>query len=247
MKDMIVIPDIHGRDFWKEAVNGHEDEEIIFLGDYVDPYCYFEDVNPWDGLKSLREVIDFKKQHPGNVTLLLGNHDLSYVSDYLAKCRHDYDNDEVIHHVILDNLSLFSIAHQKLIAGRRYIFTHAGIIPYWLLSDELLSETVTAGHEVETLNNLFRSGRLYPSLGCISATRGGDQLFGSCVWADVSEHLVCESFPDLSLGAEVYQVFGHTLQTSGKPIITPHFACLDCRKAFTIDPEGQITEFPLPH
>ena len=34
---MIIIPDIHGRDFWKE-VTAIEDEEFVFLGDYVDPY-----------------------------------------------------------------------------------------------------------------------------------------------------------------------------------------------------------------
>ena len=27
---MIIIPDIHGRSFWKDAVKGHENEKIIF-------------------------------------------------------------------------------------------------------------------------------------------------------------------------------------------------------------------------
>ena len=34
---MIIIPDVHGRVFWKEIVKNSEDK-IIFLGDYVDPY-----------------------------------------------------------------------------------------------------------------------------------------------------------------------------------------------------------------
>ena len=35
-KEILVIPDIHGRIFWKDATKF--DGEIIFLGDYVDPY-----------------------------------------------------------------------------------------------------------------------------------------------------------------------------------------------------------------
>ena len=38
MEDWIVIPDVHGRDFWRSAVRGREKEKIIFLGDYVHPY-----------------------------------------------------------------------------------------------------------------------------------------------------------------------------------------------------------------
>ena len=40
---VLVIPDVHGRKFWKEAINKfskdiYPDLNIIFLGDYVDPY-----------------------------------------------------------------------------------------------------------------------------------------------------------------------------------------------------------------
>lgn len=75
---MIIIPDIHGRTFWKYAVKGRETEEIVFLGDYVDPYTELEGIEPSKGLVALKEVIEFKKHHPENVTLLLGNHDLCY-------------------------------------------------------------------------------------------------------------------------------------------------------------------------
>ena len=48
---MIIIPDIHGRSFWKDAVKGRENEKIIFLGDYTDPYSY-EGIEFWEGLQS---------------------------------------------------------------------------------------------------------------------------------------------------------------------------------------------------
>ena len=36
---MIVIPDIHGRAFWRRAaMETAGKEHIVFLGDYLDPY-----------------------------------------------------------------------------------------------------------------------------------------------------------------------------------------------------------------
>ena len=37
MPKLIIIPDIHGRPFWRRAVEEYPGEEFIFLGDYLDP------------------------------------------------------------------------------------------------------------------------------------------------------------------------------------------------------------------
>lgn len=37
MNKVLVIPDVHGRDFWQEPCTKW-DGQIIFLGDYHDPY-----------------------------------------------------------------------------------------------------------------------------------------------------------------------------------------------------------------
>ena len=36
----LIIPDVHGRSFWKKAIKKHFDEcdHVVFLGDYIDPY-----------------------------------------------------------------------------------------------------------------------------------------------------------------------------------------------------------------
>jgi len=36
---VIIIPDVHGRPFWREVLTNKEDT-IVFLGDYSDPYEY---------------------------------------------------------------------------------------------------------------------------------------------------------------------------------------------------------------
>lgn len=72
---MLIIPDCHGRNFWKKAVEENIDkvDKVIFLGDYLDPY-------PWEGItrkeaiSNFQEVIEFKRGSPEKVTLLLGNH-----------------------------------------------------------------------------------------------------------------------------------------------------------------------------
>lgn len=35
---VIVIPDVHGRSFWKNAIEKHPETPIVFLGDYLNPY-----------------------------------------------------------------------------------------------------------------------------------------------------------------------------------------------------------------
>ena len=51
---MIIIPDIHGRTFWKQAIQGKETEDIVFLGDYLDPYSD-EGISGADALLNFRE------------------------------------------------------------------------------------------------------------------------------------------------------------------------------------------------
>lgn len=232
---MIIIPDIHGRAFWQKAVEGREAEKIIFLGDYTDPYPY-ECIDYWEGLHSLRRVIEFKKRYSDNVVLLLGNHDLSYISNHLPKCRHDYENHDEIKSLIEDNLCLFDIAHEETVRERRIVFSHAGIHPDWLKNHEMTLGKIECGDEVKHLNRLFHDGLLYEALGDVSWHRGGTSKIGSCVWADLNEfiHFKPKHLPGC------FQVVGHSQRS--EPKITEHIACLDCRSAFTLDDNFNFTQ-----
>jgi predicted phosphodiesterase len=52
----LIIPDVHGRTFWKKAIEKHKDEvnKIIFLGDYLDPY-------PWEGITRKEAIRNFQE------------------------------------------------------------------------------------------------------------------------------------------------------------------------------------------
>lgn len=69
---ILIMPDIHGRTFWKEGVSSGEYDKIIFLGDYIDPYSW-EGISKNDAISNFEEIIDYAKAHD-NVVLLLGNH-----------------------------------------------------------------------------------------------------------------------------------------------------------------------------
>ena len=77
---ILILPDIHGRDFYTDALKEAFELgiDIVCLGDYLDPYPY--DELHKDGVsKPLKELLAIKKEHPHKVHLLIGNHDSSYM------------------------------------------------------------------------------------------------------------------------------------------------------------------------
>ena len=91
MKRLIIIPDVHGRDFWRKAVSENPDGEFVFLGDYLDPYD-FEDIVEDEDFHGLEDIIRFKEEHPDCRLILVsldpisrksGDTELIYVLDFL--------------------------------------------------------------------------------------------------------------------------------------------------------------------
>ena len=89
--DILVIPDLHGRPFWREAALGADGRHIVFLGDYADPFPD-EGLSPEQALAELEAVISLKREHPDKTSLLLGNHDLQYLWPDFPKTRFDERN-----------------------------------------------------------------------------------------------------------------------------------------------------------
>ena len=73
---VLIIPDVHGRDFWAEPVMANLDKEIIFLGDYLDPYPQ-EGISKERAIEVFDEILGLAREHK-NITLLIGNHDGGY-------------------------------------------------------------------------------------------------------------------------------------------------------------------------
>lgn len=227
MKDVLILPDIHGRTFWKDAVNHvAEDEHIIFLGDYLDPYPH-ERIEPEEAWDNFLEIIEYADKHANQVTMLLGNHDMHYVSYLYQKwglsSRFNTWLENDFHQLFNDNLSKFCMSWECTWKNQRVLFTHAGVSEGWYKANQSIIGELT----VEHLNQLLYTDEGIMALAQIGYERGGNHRYGSMVWADVDEMDYRSIFPN------TYQIFGHSQQRRS-PIITSHWACLDCRMAFRL-------------
>lgn len=239
-KEIIVIPDVHGRDFWQEAIpDDIENYIIVFLGDYLDPY-EDEDVDWWGMWERFDAIINLKRQHPENVILLLGNHDLHYVwrESIPRGDRYNIYQQQRIADRIVENWDLFQIAYETTLSDKKFLFTHAGVSRFWLQCYPHLfpiPDAVTA----ETLNHLLADNYDFMrALGDISPARGGSAYTGSPIWADEAEM----SYPPAWFGNYV-QVFGHTMGGCVRNFFDRAY-CVDCRNAIRISEEClvQITD-----
>ena len=214
---LLLIPDVHGRDFWIEPCK-HIDEfdKVIFLGDYHDPYTF--QVSPDTSRHRLKEqLVPFVEEHKDKVVCLRGNHDYSYLTEPFADRFDYYHKDEI--KALLERMNPILGCQ---IDG--YLFTHSGVLPAWLEANNL------------TLDDVLNDNVPLKALMQVSPRRGGWDKCGSCVWGDVGEYHQSVKIPEL------YQIFGHTQLEN--EIITNEWACLDARKAFTLDTETkELTAF----
>lgn len=261
IKQLIIFPDIHGRSFWKDVVTEYKDNPdygFIFLGDYFDPYG-FEGIGEDDAIANWKELDNELKDHPRTIWLL-GNHDWHYMPELRRcyGCRRSYFNFDYISNIFKNELGTrFNIAYERIINGKRYIFSHAGITPGWAKSVQMFYTKRTVEKNVwqntysaEFINNeLMLTPKNRWMLWMISSERGGEDLDGSCIWADVYEHIdnigmhnVLNSISDMP----IYQIFGHSYSYPDldEYYMNEYFAMLDCKKPFMLNCEtGELSVY----
>lgn len=249
---ILVVPDVHGRTFWKEPVYNHIDDvdQIVFLGDYLDPYRDEGEEYTQEGVyENFMEIIRLKHDQPDKVVLLKGNHDQHYSSrrfyESARGSRCDKLNWEKYHRLFNQNMDLFQLAYLEIVNGIPYVFTHAGLTVYWLnkvnsqiwrLSDRDIS--IANQDVIDRINQLDDDGLGQEMLSVIGKSRSlfGGEKTGSVLWADIDEHPML--YPPKVYGMnQVFQVFGHTRLdvTMTDMIITDHIAMIDSQQCFLID------------
>ncbi len=248
-KKILVIPDVHGRIFWKEPVKKYMDavDRGVFLGDYLDPY-EDEDGLADDIYQNLMEIINLKLDNRGKVVLLKGNHDQHYYSkmyrDLAAGSRMDEQNWDKYHEVFGDYRSLFQFAHMEIVNGITYVFTHAGLTLYWLHKVntnmwQLPDNEVSVADEniIGRINQLDYKPMGQEMLSVVGRNRSwfGEKT-GSVLWADIEEHSISDAPNAYGLN-KVFQVFGHTRLDGERTdmIEFENLAMIDSQKCFLID------------
>lgn len=203
----ITVPDLHGKDVWKD-INPEEYDKIIFLGDYMDAaYKSINDVSFGDALNdrvmvdavagkthaeilyNLNEIIEFKKKYPDKVELLVGNHDMPYILYLRNKslynkvmCTgHRYTMAPQAAVLFNDNFHHFNVMYQL----GNVVWSHAGLTQG--AYDSYFKSRINDRFEilVDEMNKLFIFNDL--DLHIVSQLRGGYYKYGSITWADRRE------------------------------------------------------------
>lgn len=229
-KKIIIIPDVHCRTFWKDAIK-EDFDKIIFLGDYVDPYP--NEFLTYDSLQCLNEIIQFKKDNYDKCTLLIGNHDAHYIwEQYPVSTRKNLSLSKEYHNLFINNLDLFKLIE----VYEDIVYSHAGFTQSFIdtcanlfeLPDDEISYTkdVIEIFRDTSLENVYGTA-MFDAIEQIGYIRGGSYSTGGILWGDVREMLIYSP-------KEIFQIFGHT-QLAHDPIILDNAVCLDCRNYFTLE------------
>ncbi|MBO7211611.1 MAG: metallophosphoesterase [Methanobrevibacter sp.] len=248
-----VIPDTHGRSFWKQVKDIIDSvDHIVFLGDYVDPYGY-EGITGADALENFKEIIEFKKANPEKVTLLLGNHDGQYMGWSHTYARYDQARAKEIKETFNENFDLFKITHRI----NNVLFTHAGVSQTWLEQNKF---EFTAENIVEKLTEMFKTWKenytesahscrtefdfdANPKFAEIGWSRGGFAASGGPTWAHVTDVTRNPAYVD-----ELIQIFGHSqMQDDGMVYHKDNCYMCDSRMMFIWDDELQSLKVYEPN
>lgn len=246
-KKFLIIPDVHGRDFWKEPVKRaleDKETEIVFLGDYLDPYPHEwenTDIDPQvKALEDFKKIIQLKKDNPNRITLLLGNHDCTYaISRDICDCRRDKFNHVEIANLFKNNRDLFQLAKEVEVSGIHIIFSHAGIQKGWVervFGDEMNEDGFNIVNELNKAWETDHYGILN-ALGIYDSFRGwGGQPYGSPIWSDIRSWVNIKAEDTYGLN-----IVGHTM--CSKVISLKTIIDIDCQKAFILTENGDLKEY----
>lgn len=202
---IIVVPDIHGENFWTEIKNYNlsEVKKIIFLGDYFDSFTKNYD----EQMQNFKDIVNFKEANPDKVELLIGNHDIHYIT--FNGCSgfseiFKYQIKSLLSPLIQDGIiKVFHIENNVL-------YSHAGLTKTFLenVVEDFDIKSKNFTDLIDKLNDLLK---VYPSAFEFQKSRKmseypnvyGDNIWQSPLW--IRPYSLCAD------AIEGYmQVVGHT-------------------------------------
>lgn len=228
--ECIIFPDLHGRDFWKDAFKndcGWDSQTYIFLGDYFDPYRD-ESITPGAAIRNWYELTqELKKHSEKEIIYIMGNHDAHYLNAifrrYARGIRFSKRYCSAIRHQLLP-MDL-KIAFDMKFNDKKVLFTHAGITYPWYKAYQNIIGPLSA----DNLNKLTENDEGWLALSDVSFYRGGCQPYGSPVWAD-REELTEENLKDIDYD---FQIVGHNQLNDDKAVFG-NVIDLDCHHPFVL-------------
>lgn len=203
---IIAIGDIHGRTSWTHVYD--EDlnsiDRIIFIGDYFDTH---HDITQEEQIINFKNIIEFKKEYPDKVVLLIGNHDFHYMGDFSMTysgfdATRAFDIRELLNSALKEGL--IQASHFEKTDAIGVLFTHAGVTETWANNN-------IENWEIESISDKINDLFLYQPKR-FEFTPGdhydpyGNEACQTPIWVR-PESLIMDGLSD-----EILQVVGHTQQ-----------------------------------
>lgn len=201
---ILFVGDIHTHDYILDDIKRldkkYKFNKIVLFGDYVDDWLS----SGYDSIETLNKIIELKNSN-NKYTLLLGNHELSYLG--FPCSGHQYSQEKEIENILLKNIDLFDFYTSVQCGDKKYYCSHAGFTNEYLENvfnqndyDDINYEEHLQKINKNKLNNLFLAS-------LCSYMRGGSNNCSSFLWADRKEHLY---FNENEEPIIPYQIIGHT-------------------------------------
>lgn len=202
---IICVGDLHGKIEIAEGLLQDKEQEIIFIGDFLDSF----DRTTMDQLKLLHIVLEAVNTRD-NVSTLMGNHELSYLEPSYQCSGFNWTVDAQL------TVDVKQMMRQQLntwIEREGFLLTHAGVTKPWIPGKQ--QDTPIAYLEIAPNEALYQIGH----------SRGGSYNVGGPLW--------CDYHDDFEPITGVKQVFGHTAhkktgESSGIRTRDDENFCIDC-------------------
>jgi len=147
---IVALGDTHGRSKWKEIVVEQKDADmIVFIGDYFDAKDGGYSANRQ--IENFKEIVQFKRDNPSKVVLLIGNHDFHYlngVNETYSSYQFGYAKDinSVLQPAVDEGLLQMCYQYSS------YFFSHAGLTKTWANNNNIDMNNLE-----DSVNELFRN------------------------------------------------------------------------------------------
>ena len=203
---ILFVGDIHNHkyifDDIKRLDEKYKFDRIIFLGDYVDDWGD----NSYHSVDTLNTILQLKQSNSEKYTLILGNHELSYLGFPCSGHNHILANE--LQDLLNSNIELFDL-YTIASCDNDYVCTHAGITNSYI--NGVISKVIPGLKSNDWKSGLeYMNANKQENLGLLkyaSHIRGGQHEYSSMIWCDKRED---QYFSTQEKYWIPYQIVGHT-------------------------------------
>lgn len=234
MSKVLVIPDVHGSQYWKVNIQQYFNtcDICIFLGDFINSFN--ENERGVYANNNLKEIIQLKKNNSEKVILLIGNHDLAHCHFNHANNPHisgyEYNSSMMFSETLRENKDCFQVA----VKIDDWVFSHAGFSKTWYRWAKTITKVWTPIFKhtprdpVDFANWMWKKNECGPlDFNPNSWDVTGDDPISSPEWIRIPSLFRDMFYPN--------QFIGHTEICGDKPMFitnkdnTKNIICLDSR------------------